>query len=294
MSPNQHTSVLPSSAQLKHSRLQLVQTLPQDGIGHEKSLNHIRIDVCPALSGCSQSPNYYGFVTGGATPTAAAADNIVTEFDQNVGVHLPDETIATDVEDRALSLLCQLLDFVPTDWRHRTFTTGATASNILGMACGRQYVIEQAAKRLHPDVDLETVNVGQVGLLKAMNTAGLEDIRIITTVPHSSLRKAASIVGIGRDSVILVGEKSFSHQFNLQFLEQELAKPKVASIVSVSCGDVNTGFYATTGDEMETIRKLCDRYGAWIHVDGGKTLRSPFLLPTRLTTCSIRSNGSCS
>jgi glutamate/tyrosine decarboxylase-like PLP-dependent enzyme len=262
-------TVLPTSTQLQYARQQLIQQLDEQGIGQDAAIEHIRKDICPALNASSRSPNYYGFVTGGTTPAAAVADNIVTEFDQNLSVHLPNESIATDVEDKALSLLCQLLNFSPSDWKHRTFTTGATASNVLGLACGRQYAIEQAAKRLNPDVDLSKVNVAQVGLFKAMTVAGLQDVQILTTVPHSSLRKAASIVGLGRDALKLLGLKNATHKFDLSLLEHELSCSTMASIVSISCGDVNTGLFATTGDEMKQIRKLCDKYGAWIHVDGG-------------------------
>ena len=43
---------------------------------------------------------------------------------------------------------------------------------------------------------------------------------------------------------------------------------RTASIVAVSCSEVNTGLFATTGGEMKSIRELCDEYGAWLHVDG--------------------------
>lgn len=264
--------VLPSAAKLENARQKLPKHLPAIGIGKDNTLAHIRNDICPALNGASKSPHYYGFVTGGVLPVAAVADNIVTEYDNSVQVHLPDETIATKVEDRALSLLCELLDFVPAEWKHRTFTTGATASNILGLACGRQYVIDKAVSQewASSGVKFPRVSVGQVGLAKAMRNAQIDEIQILTTVPHSSLRKAASVVGLGRDAVKLVGRKDALHEFDMELLEQKLAETRVASIVAISCGDVNTGFFATTGVQMGEIRQLCDRYNAWIHVDGGK------------------------
>jgi glutamate/tyrosine decarboxylase-like PLP-dependent enzyme len=284
--------VLPNSTQLEHARKQLVRDLPQQGIGNEAVLEHIRRDICPALNAASQSPNFYGFVTGGVTPVAASADNIVTEFDQNVQVHLPNDTIATEVEDGALNLLCALLNLQPHVWTHKTFTTGATASNVLGLACGRQYVVEQSAQR-QSAVDLGAVNVAQFGLLKAMAAAGLEDVQILTTVPHSSLLKAASIVGLGRDAVKVVGQQGASHKFNHSRLEQELSNSRVASIVVISCGDVNTGLFATTGDEMQAIRKLCHEHGAWLHVDGGVFIcyghHVPSLIDCRTVVVEIRS-----
>jgi glutamate/tyrosine decarboxylase-like PLP-dependent enzyme len=219
-------------------------------------------DIVPGLNRPSKSPNYYGFVTGGVTPAAAFGDRIVSENDQNVCVHLPKESIATEVEDRAISMVCELLELAPTNWPHRTFTTGATASNVLGLACGREFVLHEAA--VFNDKD---VSVAEHGIHEAMCMAGIENIQILTSMPHSSLRKAASIVGLGHASVKDVGLPDSPHRFDMQALKAALSKPKVASIVAVSCAEVNTGFFATNKAEMEQIRSLCDLYGAWIHID---------------------------
>ncbi|KAK5079874.1 hypothetical protein LTR16_008538, partial [Cryomyces antarcticus] len=139
--------VLPEERSLEHARNSLLAGLPDEGLGFQATIEHLSSDVAPALNRSSLSPNYYGFVTGGATPAAAVADHLVVHYDQNVQVHLPHETIATEVENRALELLCNLLYLDPAIWSHRTFTTGATASNILGLACARERVVARAAAR---------------------------------------------------------------------------------------------------------------------------------------------------
>lgn len=109
------------------------------------------------------------------------------------------------------------------------------------------------------------------GLLTACMAAGIEDIQILTTQPHSSLAKACSVAGIGRSSVIDVGSKGDGIRFDLEVLEKHLEREKTASIVVISCGEVNTGFFATHGsEEVRSIRSLCDKYKAWLHVDAGK------------------------
>lgn len=258
--------VLPAQEILRRARTTLVEALPADGLGYERTVKHLLDDVAPALNGNSNSPNYYGFVTGGATPAAALADNLVTAYDQNVQVHLPNETVATNVEHHALRLLCDLLELESSKWPHRTFTTGATASNVIGLACGREHAILSAASRKG-----QSVSVGELGLLGAMRAADVDDIQVLTTVPHSSLGKAASIVGIGRAFVKTVGLADAPHRFDLGRLEAALALERTASIVAISCSEVNTGNFATSGyAEMAAIRKLCDKYGAWIHVDAGE------------------------
>ena len=102
-------NVLPSEHVVTQARDKLCKQLPQAGLGFEETIRHIREDLAPGFNGSSRSPNYYGFVTGGSTPAAALADNLVTIYDQNAAVHLPKESIATNVEDAATSLLAELL-----------------------------------------------------------------------------------------------------------------------------------------------------------------------------------------
>ncbi|RMZ70180.1 tyrosine decarboxylase [Pyrenophora seminiperda CCB06] len=269
--------VLPSAAALSSARSKLRLHLPAQGVGVGESIRHLQEDLAPAFNASSRSSNYYGFVTGGTTPAAALADNLVTAYDQNVQVHLPNETIATDVEDRALSLLCELLNFDASRWQHRIFTTGATTANVLGLACGREFVIAEASTHRTNEEN----SVGEVGIVGAMRKAGIDEIQILTTVPHSSLAKAAGILGLGRTSVKCLGRSDAPHKFDIQLLRKSLERPGAASIVAISAAEVNTGAFATSGlEEMQELRKLCDMYGAWIHVDGafglfGRILSSP-------------------
>ncbi|KAF2827624.1 PLP-dependent transferase [Ophiobolus disseminans] len=271
------SEVLPPTTAIVHARKALAPRLPSAGLGLQGTIRHLQEDLTPAFNESSRSSNYYGFVTGGVTPAASVADNFVTAYDQNVQVHLPNESIATDIEDRALSLLCELLDFQPEVWPHRVFTTGATASNILGLACGREYVIAEASAHR---TDAEN-SVGEYGIVDAMHRAGIDKIQILTTVPHSSLSKAASILGLGRASVKDIGQQDAPHKFDTRMLKNLLEQSSSASIVAVSASEVNTGLFATSClEEMQELRKLCDMYGAWIHIDGafgilGRVLDDP-------------------
>ena len=260
--------VLPPSSRLEKARSALLETVPEHGLGIEQTSNHLLQDIAPGLNASSLSANFYGFVIGGITPAARIADNIVSTYDQNPFVHLPDQTVATDVEDKALRLLLDLLRFDQKEWSG-IFSTGATASNVLGLACGREYILNKRIKsRLGPGSE---ESVGSLGLLQACRIANVEDINIFTTMAHSSLFKASSILGLGRACVHDVGTSSGEVTFDLQKLEQKLTSGhhNSASIVVVSCGEVNTGLFATHSvAEVQTLRDLCDKYGAWLHVDG--------------------------
>ncbi|PWY70960.1 PLP-dependent transferase [Aspergillus heteromorphus CBS 117.55] len=269
--------VLPSATDLSRARASLPESLTEEGAGFDNTTQHILNDLVPAFNRSSLSPNYYGFVTGGITPAAQFADNLVSAYDQNVQVHLTEHSISTDVEHNALGLLADLLRLDRRQWHNGTFTTGGTAGNIHGLACGREFALRAAAKKKGIAVE----SVGEYGLFELIQATGLSGVQVLTTMPHSSLTKAAGILGIGRANVKSVCRDDHYLHFDLEKLEAELARSDKASIVAVSCGEVNTGHFATsTLSEMESLRKLCDKYGAWIHVDGafgifGRVLEGP-------------------
>jgi glutamate/tyrosine decarboxylase-like PLP-dependent enzyme len=239
----------------------------------EEVVRHITADLVPALNGQGRSSRYFGFVTGGVLPVAEWADNVVSHFDQNVQVHLPAQTVATAVEDAALGMLAALLglglDGAQQRFRGRIFTTGATSSNILGLASGREAVL---ARKLGGGGGGDSI--GELGILGACAKAGVDEIQVLTSAGHSSLSKAAAVVGLGRASVKELRKSDAEPwRLDLDAVEEHLKKPRTASIIAVSAGEVNTGRYALTGlKEMQALRELADKYGAWIHVDGGMCL----------------------
>jgi glutamate/tyrosine decarboxylase-like PLP-dependent enzyme len=263
-------NTLPTLEALRQAESALPSSLPARGLGEEATEAHLLSDITPGFNGPKISANYYGFVIGGVFPIAEAADNIVTAFDQNVHVHLPDQTISTTVEDRALTMLVELLN-LGEGWNGKVFTTGATGANTLGLACGREAVVSARLKAQGANG-----GVGELGLLGACIKAGIKEIQVLTSLGHSSLYKAASIVGIGRASVKEIPvSKEEPWRMDLKTLERELKRSEdgVLSIVAVSAGEVNTGMFAMNGaSDMKIIRKLCDDHGAWLHVDGGKCL----------------------
>ncbi|KAN0108438.1 PLP-dependent transferase [Hyaloscypha variabilis] len=257
---------LPSPASMQKATKALIASLPPTGLGEAATEAHLLNDLPGGFNGPKTSSNYYGFVTGGVFPIAEVADNIVTAFDQSPMVHLPDQSISTIVEDRALNMLVELLNLGP-GWGGKTFTTGATGANILGLACGREYVVNSRLKNATGGT-----GVGELGIVAACSKASIKEIQVLTTMGHSSLYKAASINGLGRQSVKDVPvSKDEPWKIDVDKLERELQRSEdgIVSIVAISAGEVNTGKFAVSGlSEMKKIRELCDKFGAWLHVDG--------------------------
>ena len=89
---------------------------------------------------------------------------------------------------------------------------------------------------------------------------------------HSSLYKASSILGLGRSCIQNIGTSENDITIDMQKLEEHLeaGHQNSVSIIAISCGEVNTGMFATHSHrELQELRSLCDKYGAWLHVDGG-------------------------
>jgi glutamate/tyrosine decarboxylase-like PLP-dependent enzyme len=261
---------IPSPEALEKAR----DSLPRPGsakymqeLGYQDTLEHLLNDITPALNGGNRSSKYWSHGTGATLPIAEMADNLVSAFDQDVALHLPEVSIATEVEDRTLHMLLDLFELgggISSVWQGRTITTGAAPGNILGLACGREAVIR---KKLG---DQAVASVGDLGLLAACAKAGIREIQILANAGHSSLLKAASVVGLGKSSVkVLALSADEPWRLDLNAVERELKREGSASIIALSASDVTTGRFAfRSPKEMVRLRELADKYGAWIHVDG--------------------------
>ncbi|GAA6043288.1 hypothetical protein JCM8097_003036 [Rhodosporidiobolus ruineniae] len=242
----------------------LPEELPQDGLGLEATTTHLLETIAPALMPGQAGPRCFGLVTGGVTPASQLADQLVTSFDPCVQVHWPEKTASVALEQLALSYLLSLLSLPTSTFTHNTLTTGATASNLLGLSLGREWAVSRI-QRLKGD-DFADWSVAEDG------TGGVEtDVFVVDA--HASVKKAAAILGIGRRSVVELGNRELEEKegrigcFDLEKLEEQLrsnAEKGRASIVATSFGEVNTG---AIGSDTPSVRALCDMYHAWLHID---------------------------
>ncbi|KAJ3266641.1 hypothetical protein HDU77_011389 [Chytriomyces hyalinus] len=249
------TEVTPSSEAIAAADkfVSLHGHLDQHGLGTSATLAALLEKVTPALIGGQAGPRYFGFVTGGVTDAALLADLLVSSFDQNVQVHLPHVSIATTLEVAALDMAADLMRIDSrTIFTGKTLTTGATASNVLGLATGREAV---ALSVMGPDF-----SVADYGF------AGFK-VTVLHASGHASIAKAAAIVGIGRKNCVDLADEPNSPHFDMTRLESLLGKSKdekTGVIIVISSGEVNSGAHTRNVAE---IRALADTYNAWIHMD---------------------------
>ena len=189
-------------------------------------------------------------MTGGVTPAALFADYLVSTYDQNVQVHLP-QSISTTVERHTIGMLCELLELQGFDG---TLTTGATGSNILGLACGRDFACSKITG-------------------KSFSETGEGNVRVLVAGGHSSISKACSILGIGRQNCLDLSAKDSIAKFDEGKLLSALrgsntAFPQVdrskGFVIVATFGEVNTGQFTT---DIRRLKGLCEQLGGWLHID---------------------------
>lgn len=206
----------------------------------------------------SSSGRYFGFVVGGATPAALAADWLTSVWDQNAGLYVLGPA-ASVVEEVAASWLVELLGLpAPTSVG---FVTGAQMANFTALATAVRHVLGRSGW----DVDTD-------GLW------GAPRVRVIVgEARHGTIDRALRFLGVGTGSIVAVPMDG-QGRMTVPALAEALAGDAGPTIVCVQAGNVNTG-------ALDPIGEICDlahRSGAWVHVDGAFGLwaaASPRLRP---------------
>ena len=216
--------------------------LNHDGMGVEDVIALFKNRYEPWISS-STGPRYFGFITGGVTPAALVGDWLTSVYDQNtLG---SDESVAARIELDTIALLRELFGLSPA--YSGAFVSGATMSNFVGLALGRQWLGHQLQ-----------IDVAQRGL------GGLQLIDIFSATPHSSIYKSLSMLGIGRDAVKRTPCLPNREAIDVSALEEMLkAQNGYPCIVVANAGTLNTVDF----DDLSQIAALKENYSFWLHVD---------------------------
>ncbi|WP_430790030.1 pyridoxal phosphate-dependent decarboxylase family protein [Actinoplanes sp. G11-F43] len=227
--------------------------LPVDGGGTAGALAEFQRRWAPGFSG-SAGPRYLGFVTGGSTPAALAGDWLTGAFDQN-GSNRSGSSAAA-LEDETVGWLGEMFGLGPA--HTGAFVSGATMSNLVGLAIAREWIGEQRG-----------LSVAGQGL------AALGPVPVLSGAAHSSIYKSLSILGLGRDALRPVATRPGREAVDVTALTEALAAlDGQPAIVVANAGTVNTVDF----DDLRAILALRERFPFWLHVDaafGGFAALSP-------------------
>ncbi|MFF4896411.1 pyridoxal phosphate-dependent decarboxylase family protein [Streptomyces sp. NPDC001068] len=218
--------------------------LPERGEGGAGALARFTERWAPGMS-ASAGPRYLGFVTGGVTPASLTGDWLTSAYDQNAAGAAG--SWGTALERETVGWLAELFGLGQA--HGGAFVTGATMSNTVGLAIAREWLGERLG-----------VDVSRAG------AAALGPVDVLSGSPHSSIGKALSVLGIGRDRLrpvpLLPGNRE---AVDVTALEAALAARDGRPVIVVAnAGTVNTVDF----DDLRAIAALKERHDFWLHVDG--------------------------
>lgn len=217
-------------------------SLPEEGLGSVEVL-HLFEETYQKMMCASSGPRYWGYVTGGTTPASVIGDWLATVYDQNTQSVQGEGDISAILEQETIKLL---LDFfnLPKDF-FGGFVTGATMSNFTCLGIARQWI----GKNQGYDVAL-------TGLQKP--------IKIATALPHSSVIKSLSMLGMGSKNVNKIPLLENREAINVEKLEAFLQQNTEGDVIVISsAGTVNSVDF----DDLKAISELKEKYNFWWHID---------------------------
>jgi glutamate/tyrosine decarboxylase-like PLP-dependent enzyme len=188
------------------------------------------------------SGRFFGWVIGGTLPAALGADWMVSAWDQNAAMRLatPATAAAEEVAGRWLLGLLHLPATAAVG-----FATGGTTANFVGLAAGRQFVLDQVGW----DLEVE----GMAGAPKITVLVGEER--------HTSVDMAMRYLGLGRGQIVAADDQG---RILPTALAEALAGVDGPVIVALQAGNLHSGAF----DPMRACIEVAHDSGAWVHVDG--------------------------
>jgi glutamate/tyrosine decarboxylase-like PLP-dependent enzyme len=230
-------------ASLDALRQAFLRPLPREGCDGAQVIDELVAAAEPGLHG-SAGGRFFGWVLGGALPSALAADWLTSAWDQNAGGYAVSPASSV-VEEAAAVWLKDLLG-LPAEASY-AFVTGCQMAHMTCLLAARQALLARQGW----DVDRD-------GLF------GAPRVRILASDQHhATLGRAARFVSFGSASVIGLPTGEDCRMPPAE-LERALAASQGPTIVALQAGDLNTGAF----DDFETLIPIAHRAGAWVHVDG--------------------------
>ena len=223
-----------------HQRLR--EPVPAEGMGERAAWNEFRELVLPYPTGLS-SPRWWGWAGGVGSPMGilasflgAATNSVPGNFDD----------AASRVEEQVLDWMKQAMGF-PAD-ASGLVTTGGSEGNWAGLAVARQRAFEK----------LGVDSVDRVGSPLVFYAS--EEV-------HSSMNKAARLLGLGPGAVHSIGVDELA-RIRVDELRERIAQDRregsIPFAIIGTAGTINTGGM----DDLDALADLAAEEELWFHVDG--------------------------
>ena len=227
------------------------EPLPARGRPVEDVVARLRDQVVAHANRLSH-PMYIGHQVSAPLPVAVWTDALVAALNQSIAVSEMSPSL-TAVEGRVIRWMCELAGLGPASGG--TFTSGGTEATFSALLAARAAVLPDAWTR----------GVG----------SDAPPVVLCGEHTHYAVARAVGQLGIGTDSLVLVPSREW--RMDVDALARELDRlategRRVMAVVATA-GSTATGSF----DDLDAVADLCERHGAWMHVDaahGGSALLS--------------------
>ena len=218
--------------------------LPIEGLPLEKL-----IEDCRTIIGASRHnghPRFFGYVASPSTPAGAYADLIASALNQNV-TSWRSAPAATLIEKQVLRWLGQCIGY--GEDAQGLLTSGGSLANLNALLIAHR-----------------TKSAGDVSSRGLWN-AGAPMTVYTSDQTHSSIAKAADILGLGRDYVRLV-KTDAEFRLDVRDLREQLEADSAQGLrpfcIVGNAGTVTTGAI----DPLAELADIAAAQDLWFHVDG--------------------------
>lgn len=225
----------------------LAQPLPEVGVAPEEILARFAADVLPYPMG-NGHPRFFGWVNSPPAPMGILAELLAAAMGPSCagGDHA-----ASYLERAATRWLMELVGF-PAAGSVGLLVSGGSMASLTGLAAARQRAAQQ-----------DGWDVRERGL----DDWGPRLTLYLSSEAHTTLRKAAELLGLGGESVRTIPVRA-DFRLDVAALRAAIAADRAAGLrpccVIGSAGTVSTGAI----DPLADIADLCAAEGLWFHVDG--------------------------
>ena len=228
------------------------EPLPRSGRPVEDVLDRLRRDVIPDSNHLCH-PRSMGHQVSAPLPAAVWTESLVAALNQSAAVWEM-SPVGTILEARVVRWMCDLAGLGPE--AGGTFTSGGTEATFAALLAARAATLPNAWKE-------------GVGAVPPVVLHGEH--------AHYAVARAVGQLGLGTDNAVAVPSRGF--RMDVTALEAELDRHRAwgrrVMAVVATAGSTATGSF----DDLETIGRLCEARGTWLHVDGAHGA-SALLSPT--------------
>jgi L-2,4-diaminobutyrate decarboxylase len=217
------------------------EPLPPDGRPLAEVLARLERDVLPDCNRLMH-PRSMGHQVSAPLPVAVWTEALTGAVNQS-GAVWEMSPVGTVIENQVVRWMCDLAGF--DAGAGGTFTSGGTEATFAGLLAARQAAI--------PDVWTNGVGANP-------------PVVVCGEHAHYGVSRAIGELGLGTSRAVVVPSRDFC--IDVDGLERELIRLEregrnVMAVVATA-GTTATGSF----DDLETIGRLCNERGTWLHVDG--------------------------